>query len=202
MKNTAYINDKKEIVFQGVDGAVMAIDPENAIALRKLVINLGVKINELPTEVLAVIEEHQDIPSEVETGANVYLTALAEKVNYSQTALKFGLTITNLIKEHRYFNQPFFKVKPKFEIKDGVENDTFVMFPEQGNTFPKKLEYGEPLSVTYKLEPVMKICQSLLKKDSKAFIQGYVSTTVGELYASNTFPIKKLFEYVSSLHRS
>src|SRR5690606_23369434 len=116
---------------------------------------------------------NQDLNVEVKTGANLHLTALVENVNYSQTSLKFGLTIINLTREHRYFNQPFFKVKPRFEIKEGIENDTFVMFPEQGKAFPKRLEYGEPLSVSYKLEPVLKICQSLLLKDEKAYIQGF-----------------------------
>ena len=200
MKNTAHIDENQNIVIQGMDGAEITIHPENPMELRQLVIDLGEKINELPTDVLKMIEENQDLSAEIKTGANLNLTALVAKVNYSQSSLKFGLTITNLTKEHRYFNQPFFKVKPKFAIKEGIENDTFVMFPEQGSTFPKKLEYGEPLSVSYKLEPVMKICQNLLMKDDKASIQGFVSTTVGELYESNAFSIKKMFEYISSLN--
>jgi hypothetical protein len=200
MKNTAHIDGNGNIVVQGIDGTEMTIHPENPGALKQLVIDLGEKINELPTDVLKVIEENQDINAEIKTGANLYLTTLVEKVNYNQASLKFGLTITSLTKENRYFNQPFFKVKPKFEIKEGVQNDTFVMFPEQGKAFPKKLEYGEPLSVSYKLEPVIKVCQRLLEKDDKAYIQGFVSTTVGELYESNAFSIKKMFEYLNSLN--
>jgi hypothetical protein len=200
MKNTAHIDGHGNIVVQGIDGTEMTVHAENPIALRQLVIDLGEKINELPTDVLKMIEKNQDINAEIKTGANLYLTTLVEKVNYNQASLKFGLTITNLTKENRYFNQPFFKVKPKFEIKEGVENDTFVMFPEQGKPFPKKLEYGEPLSVSYKLEPVIKMCQWLLEKDDKAYIQGFVNTTVGELYESNAFSIKKMFEYLNSLN--
>ena len=200
MKNTAHIDKNRNIVILGMDGTEITIHPENSMELRQLVVDLGEKINELPTDVLKMIEENQDLNAEIKKGANLYLTALVENVNYSQSSLKFGLTIINLTKEHRYFNQPFFKVKPRFEIKEGVENDTFVMFPEQGKAFPKKLEYGEPLSVSYKLEPVMKICQSLLLKDDKASIQGFVSTTVGELYESNAFSIKKMFEHLNSLN--
>ena len=200
MKHTAHIDENQHIVIQGIDGAEITIHPENPLALKQLVIDLGEKVNELPTEVLKMIEENQDLNAEIKTGANLSLTALVENVNYSQSSLKFGLTLINLTKEHRYFNQPFFKVKPRFEIKEGVENDTFVMFPEQGKAFPKKLEYGEPLSVSYKLEPVLKICQSLLQKDEKAYIQGFVSTTVGELYESNPFSIQKLFAHLRNLN--
>lgn len=200
MKNAAYLDENKNIVLQGIDGSEISIHPENPVELKQLVIDLGDKINELPKDVLKTIEENQDINAEIKTGANLNLTALVAKVNYSQSSLKFGLTITNLTRENRYFNQPFFKVKPRFEIKEGIENDTFVMFPEQGSTFPKKLEFGEPLSVSYKLEPVMKICQSLLEKDEQAYIQGFVSTTVGELYESNVFSIKKMFDHLNTFN--
>jgi hypothetical protein len=39
-----------------------------------------------------------------------------------------------------------------------------------------------------------------LEKDDKAYIQGFVNTTVGELYESNAFSIKKMFEYLNSLN--
>ncbi|GAA4514131.1 hypothetical protein GCM10023173_10480 [Sphingobacterium thermophilum] len=41
--------------------------------------------------------------------------------------------------------------------------------------------------------------QEILKKDDEAYLQGFVSTTVGELYESNKFYIKKLFEHLKWL---
>src|SRR5690606_20547891 len=102
--------------------------------------------------------------------------------------MKFGLTITNLTKEHRYFNQPFFKVTPKFEIKEGLEHDTFVMIPENNNEFPVRLEYGQPAYYDYEIKDgAYEMYKKLLEKDEDASIQAFSNTTVGELYESNKF---------------
>jgi hypothetical protein len=110
--------------------------------------------------------------------------------------LKFSLTITNLAKEHRYFNSPFFVVNPKFTVKEGVEHDTFSMMPVEGNVFAKKLEYGEPFSVTFDIKPGgYKMYEEIVHKNSEAEIQAFIVTTLGEVFESNKFKVKKLLEY-------
>jgi|ERR1035437_1089463 hypothetical protein len=201
MDNTAHIDGNGNIVVQGVDGATITINPDNSTALRQLIMDFGAKLTDLPTEILTMIEKRQDLNSEIKTGANLYLTVLAELYELPGCRkLEFGLTVTNLTKENRYFNQPFFKVYPKFKIREGVEHDTFVMLPKQPNSFPKKLEYGEPLSVSYEIKDgAYDMYQKLLDKNGEAYIQAFVNTTVGELYESNKFTMKKLFENLNWL---
>lgn len=201
MDNKAHIDGTGNIIIQGVDGATIIINPDNSSELRQLIMDFGSKLTDLPTEILNMIESKQDLDSEIKTGANMYLTVLAElHEDPAYRRLKFGLTITNLTKENRYFNQPFFKVYPKFEIKEGVEHDTFVMIPENNNSFPKRLEYGEPLSVSYEIKPgAYDMYQKILDKNDGAYIQAFTNTTVGELYESNKFSIKELFEQLKWL---
>lgn len=196
MENKAHIDGNGNIVIQGVDGATIVINPDNSKELRQLIMDFGSSLTDLPKEILKMIQEHQDVNSEVENGANMYLTVLAEMHMSGYKRLKFGLTITNLTKENRYFGQPFFKIYPKFEFSEGFEHDTFIMIPEADNNFPKKLEYGEQVLYSYEIKDgAYDMYQSILDKDDSANIQAFSNTTVGELYESNQFSIKKLFEY-------
>lgn len=114
--------------------------------------------------------------------------------------LKFGVSIVNLTKENRFFNRVFFKVSPKFTLKDGIEMDTFTMMPQQENAFPKKLEYGEPHSLTYEIKNMaLKSYQEILDKDKEAYVQAFCSTTVGELYESNKITMLHLFDRLNWL---
>lgn len=199
MKNTAHVDGNGNIIIQGVDGATITINPQDTDELRNLIIDFGTKLNDLPKDILEMIKDNQDIKSEATKGANLYLTVIAELHPYAQhRRLKFGLTITNLTKEHRYFNQPFFKVTPKFEISEGVEHDTFVMIPEHDNNFPVRLEYGQVVSYNYEIKDgAYEMYKKMLDKDKGANIQAFTNTTVGELYESNQFSIEKLFEHLN-----
>jgi len=194
MQNQAHVDGSGNIVIQGIDGATIIINPDNSDEIRKLIVDFGTKLGELPKDVLEIMEKKQDINAEIKPGANLYLSVVAEIHEYKEyRKLAFSLTITNLTKENRYFNQPFFKVNPKFTIF-GTKQDTFVMIPNP-NTFPKKLEYGEPLSVSYEIKDgAYKNYNEILVEDSEAYIQAFSNTTVGELYESNKFLISKLIK--------
>lgn len=196
MKNSAHVDGNGNIVIQEVNGSTITINPNNSAEIRQLIMDFGSKLNELPTDILKILNEKQNLESEIKVGANIYLTVLSELYeNKIYNKLKFGLTITNTTKENRYFGQPFFKVWPKFELEPGLEHDTFTMVPEQGNVFPKKLEYGEPYSVSYEIKPLaFKMYEGMLTKNQEAYIQCFVNTTVGELYESNQYLIKNLLE--------
>lgn len=201
MENKAHIDGSGNIVIQGIDGATITINPDNSEQLQNLIIDFGEKLKDLPKDILEMIKENQDIQTETTKVANLYLTVMAELYEApSSRKLKFGLTITNLTKKNRYFNQPFFKVDPKIEIKEGLEHDIFVMIPENDNNFPVKLEYGEPVYYNYEIkEGAYVMYKQLLEKDENATIQAFSNTTVGELYESNEFFIKKLFEHLEWL---
>jgi hypothetical protein len=87
------------------------------------------KLSELPREILTELQKHNDLEKELKVGANIYLTVMGAFGNLGGNSVLWGLSITNLTKEHRYFNQPYFKVSPKFELEPGLEHDTFMMFP-------------------------------------------------------------------------
>lgn len=196
MNENINIDGNGNIVIQDIDGSNIIINPDNSAELRKLIIDFGTKLKDLPIEVLKMIEDKQDINSEVIGGANIYLTTTAVLHEIQQyREIRFGLTITNLTKEHRYFNQPTFQVFPKFDLKGGAKHDTFVMFPEGNIQFPIRLEYGEPKTLSFRLKPgFIEMCKELLEKDDNAYIQTFVSTTVGELYESKQLTMKKLMD--------
>jgi hypothetical protein len=203
MTNNAHIDGNGNIIVQGVDGSTIIINPDNTEELKKLIINLGNQLSQLPEDVLQMINDRQDIQKPLEKGANIYLTILLQTNGYGLegATFKFGVTITNLTKDYRYFNQPFFKVNPAFKFGPGLEHDTFVMLNDDGVThFPCRLEYGQPVSVSYPIKSaVIANYEQMLIDDENAYIQCFVSTTVGELYESNQYKISKLLENLKSL---
>jgi hypothetical protein len=202
MNNEAHIDGNGNIVIQGVEGTIITVNPNNAEEIRQLIIDFGSKLSELPKEIIEILEKRQDVTAEIKAGANLYLSVLAELHELKEfRKLKFGLTITNLTKENRYFNQPFFKVYPKFTLKEGFDHDTFIMVPEP-NTFPQKLEYGEPFSVIYQIKPAAyDMYKQILDKDKDAHIQAFTNTTVGELYESNKLLINDIFKQLAWLNQ-
>ena len=60
---------------------------------------------------------------QIDSGANVYLSLTFLMVPGTVTGINFAVTITNLTKENRFFNAPFFKLSVPFE----GNLDTFVM---------------------------------------------------------------------------
>lgn len=203
MDNKVNIDGAGNIVIQDINGSSIIVNPDNSSELRQLIMDFGLQLKNLPKEVLNMIESKQDLNSEIKVGANINFTVLADlHIDIALRRLKFGLTIINTTKENRYFNQPFFKVHPKFILKGGQEQDTFVMIPENQDVFPKKLEYGEPVFVTYEIKAgAYDMYQKMLARDNEAFLQAFSSTTVGELYESNKFSIKKLLEHLNWLNQ-
>lgn len=59
--------------------------------------------------------------------------------------------------------------------------------------FPRRMEYGEVVSENYRLVPGnIQMFQELLSKDLDAKLTAYVSTTLGEVYKSEPYPIKDI----------
>ena len=134
--------------------------------------------------------DNLETAAEIKKEANIYLTVIAAIPEFGRNAVLWGVTIANLTKEHRYFNQPYFKVSPKFELEQGVEHDTFMMFPQERIQFPIKLEYGEKQSLTFEVNPNQ---FALFKKNATedAILTAYCTTTLGELYNSNDYKLDK-----------
>lgn len=201
--NDAHIDGDGNIVVQGVNNSKIVINVANKEEIRLFLIKYQRLLEELPLNILETLKNHlkSEMQLEIKIGTDLQFNLLGDiHPNREFRKMKFGVTIINLTKENRYYNNVFFKVNPKFIFEKNVEMDTFTMMPQQQNVFPKKLEYGEPCTVTYEIKDgAYKSYEDVLKKDENAYVQAFCSTTVGELYESNKILIRQLFERLNWL---
>ena len=109
-------------------------------------------------------------------------------IDYGIGGVTMSVQITNLTKEIRFYNRPFFKVSTPFE----KNADTFMFTNIIGKPmlFPRKMEYGEVVSESYQLvRGNIQLFQELLSKDRDATLTAYVTTTLGEVYKSEPYPV-------------
>lgn len=102
------------------------------------------------------------------------------------------LEITNKTKEIRYFNSPTFQSShPIVGTKDSFSFLNSVI----PIAFPTKLEYGQQISVAYKIEPsLIEKFIVVLGKDPHATIKAIVTTTLGERSESMPLEIAEIIE--------
>jgi hypothetical protein len=196
--NKAKIDGNGNIVIQNTDNSTIIINKDNPEEIRKFFIDFQNHLSELPKQIIDLMEAQN--PNQLQTtGANIYLGLIFMlETMYGQPTgkidgISFGVTITNLTKESRFFNAPFFKLSVPFE--QGL--DTLTMTDKIGTpiVFPKKLAYGEVVSETYKVHlNSREIYDKALANDPNATIQVIVSTTIGEVYKSNEYSVAKLLE--------
>ena len=121
-------------------------------------------------------------------GANIYLGLSFIAGEFGLGGVSISVQITNLTKEIRFYNKPFFKVSVPID----KNADTFMMTNVIGEAinFPKKMEYGEVVSEYYRLVPGnIQMFEELLDKSPDATITAYASTTLGEVYKSEPYSI-------------
>jgi hypothetical protein len=110
-------------------------------------------------------------------------------------AVGLGVTFTNLNKEHRYMNEPFFKLSIKM---DEVGTDTFYLIEKLQNVnFPHKLEYGQVFSVTYLLQAGS--IEMWKKLPPETTLQAIVTSSIGEKFKSNEASIGKIIQIYSEM---
>jgi hypothetical protein len=194
MINKSRIDGDGNIVIQDSNNATITINTDNPEEIRKFFIEFQNSLQNLPNEILDLMESKNPNAVEIDNDANMYLSFnfLADSFGGIEYAL--GVTITNLTKEIRFFNNPFFKTSES--IENGL--DTFMMTePIQGANFPKRLEYGEVISESYKIKPaITEILDKVLAKNQDAFIQALSTTTLGEVYKSNKYSVKQLRQQI------
>jgi len=183
------IDGNGNIVIQKVEGSTITINPNIPEEVRKALIEYQSLISDLPNKFLQILMENnsQEPPT---TGANVYL-GLNFLINNGIHGISISVQITNLTKEIRFYNKPFFKVSIPFNM--GA--DTFVMTNTVGEqiNFPCKMEYGEVVSEGYLLVlNNIQMFEELLARNIDATITAYVSTTLGEVYKSEPYPIRDI----------
>lgn len=201
MLNNSHIDGHGNVVIQDADNSTITINLADTEQVRKFFIDFQTKLSELPLEILTELQKHNNIETEMKVGAKLYLTVIAAIPDFGNNAVLWGMTITNLTKEHRYFNRPYFKVSPKFELEPGLENDTFMMFPKEQLQFPVRLEYGQVLNLTFEVNPNQ---FELFRNNAteEAFLTGYCGATVGELYNSNDYNLDKFVKDYEAIKRA
>jgi len=146
--------------------------------------------------ILKKLEKDENIPiiqqeTELNKIASIYLS---QNILFSEFqgvyGATVGVTITNLTKEYRYYTEPFFKLSTEIEGKF----DTFFMTSKMENIqFPKKMEWGQPLTVNYELNREM--FQMLKQLPSETTLKAIVTTTIGEKFESNEVKISDLTKH-------
>jgi len=146
--------------------------------------------------ILKKLEKDENIPiiqqeTELNKIASIYLS---QNILFSEFqgvyGATVGVTITNLTKEYRYYTEPFFKLSTEIEGKF----DTFFMTSKMENIqFPKKMEWGQPLTVNYELNREM--FQMLKQLPSETTLKAIVTTTIGEEFESNEVKISDLTKH-------
>jgi hypothetical protein len=130
------------------------------------------------------------LPEKEEPAGQVYLTTYLMVSQFGgYSGITIGVTVTNVIKEHRYFNPPYFKISQPIS----GTNDTFQLLDMLAPiSFPKRMEYGEQYQVQYNLKKAfLDELENLVGKG--VTITAYVTTTVGEKYTSNAMPVDTIF---------
>jgi len=190
MGTEAKIDGNGNIVIQRVEGSTITINPSIPDEVRKALIDHQSLIAELPNKILQILMDNNAKEPPV-IGANIYLGLNLMAGTYGIAGISISVQITNLTKEIRFYNRPFFKVSTPIE----KNLNTFVMTNVVGDPieFPRRMEYGEVLSENYQLvQGNIEMFQGLLSKDSEATLTAYVTTTLGELYKSEPYHIKDI----------
>jgi hypothetical protein len=140
---------------------------------------------QLANKILKKLQKEDSMPlpeKEQETDGNIYASVYAiTDDQFSVREVSIGVTITNVMKEYRYFDEPGFQLSEEIF---GNADSFYLTDKIESISFPVKLEYGEVVRVSYRLKYESKEnLWEILSKD--AYFQAIVTTTVGEKYKSN-----------------
>lgn len=181
MSVKAEIDGNGNIVIQKVEGSTITINPSVPEEVRKALIEHQSLISQLPDKIVKILMDNNAKEPPV-IGANIYL-GINLLVSMGIMGISISVQITNLTKEIRFYNRPFFKVSTPID----KSADTFIMTNVVGEqiVFPRKMEYGEVVSENYQLVPGnIEMFKELLARNPETTLTAYVSTTLGEVYKS------------------
>lgn len=187
---SAKVDIDGNIVIQKAVGSTITINPAVPEDVRKALIEHQALISQLPDKIVQMLMENNAEEPPV-IGAIVYLGLSLLASDYGVAGISMSVQITNLTREIRFYNKPFFKVSTPFD--KGA--DTFMMTNVVGNAvhFPRKMEYGEVISENYQLvQRNIQMFQELLAKDPDVTLTAYVGTTLGEVYKSEPYIVRDI----------
>lgn len=189
---SAQVTGDGNIVIQNSDNTTITIDTNNIIELRKQISNLQEQLNRFNPEILQMMQQKikdagiENLPT---IDANIYFS-IGIFLDGMRRGMGFSITITNLTKEHRYFNQPSFNLSHPYK---GADSFVLTTPLEGAPKFPVRLEYGQPVTVHYRIgSGQLSFFQEVLNQNESASIAVVSSTTVGEIYRSNEHTIEHI----------
>ena len=103
--------------------------------------------------------------------------------------INIGVVTTNVVKDFRYYNSPYFKISEPIE---GTSDTFHLLGLIESIDFPVKLEYGQVLKLPYNLSKGFLDRMDVYRKKGVT-LTAYVQTTVGEKFKSNELDIDQLF---------
>jgi len=107
MINKAEIDGNGNILIQDADNSEITINVNSPEEIRNFFIDFQAKLSEIPKQILELMESKNSNEIEVDKGANVYLSLnlLFDTGGFSGiSGISFGVTITNLTKENRFYD--------------------------------------------------------------------------------------------------
>ena len=128
----------------------------------------------------------------VELSQGVLLETYYGKPTGRIEGVAVDIQITNRIREVRYFNCPIIQSSLPFV---GTNDSIQLLDAVVPVSFPAKLEFGQQVSVSYKLDSNnIAMFASLFAKDPHATIKAIVTTTLGERCESAPLEIAEIVE--------
>ena len=178
-------------ILQGRKGDDMTDDSQYDTVIKEMVEALQ---NErpLPSVLRSTTLKHGE---RKDTVALVYLSFyhVFETYNYmysGKRGLQIRVTVTNSSKEHRYFQEPFFKMSRPF---DGNADAFSILTVIDTNSYPVKLEFGQQFTASYRVDSkIAKVFIRLLSEDPSLSIKAVVNTTLGEVAESESFALERM----------
>ena len=189
---SAKVTGDGNIVIQNSDNTTITIGTQNIIELRKQISNLQEGLSKFKPEILQVMQQkvrEAGIDNLPVVDANIYF-GIDIVLDGISRGMGFAVTITNLTKEHRYFIRPSFNLSHPYKGADSFILTTAI---DNGQKFPIRLEYGQPVTVRYTIGPgQISFFQEVLSYNEEVSLAVISSTTVGEIYRSNEHTIKHI----------
>ena len=196
LNKEAKVEGDNNITIQNSDNSTIVVNLNNPEDVKNALLDIQGRISQIPLDIIQKLMEHNNENAPI-AGAKVYLSVNLALPTYNNrltgtiAGISFGVTVINTCKEHRYFYEPSFKSSVPI---DG-HIDTFMMVNkiDKNLVFPKRLEYGEPFTIYYNV-PNMDVFKKLIAKDEEAKISAVVNTTLGDVFLSDPYPLKKLLQ--------
>ena len=147
------------------------------------------KLEKEPT--IPLPEQLQEDEEKFYLGVKIFASINSKKLE----GVGLGINFTNKNTEHRYINEPYFEVSEN--VVNSGTNTFFLVDKTAPVSFPNKLEYGQSVSVTYKLKQASMDMWEGLPND--ATVQSFLTTSLGEKFKSNKVDVKKIINLVKEL---